>query len=336
MFEKLRRAKHLRDLDERIRKFGWTAICVGAYEAVLTWAYTMGFAETLGQPEMIVFDAPAAVANGLFHRAFEELRSGALTMEDGKAWVVEGDRIGVWRQVHPSRVDADDWLLATVNRREAQTGERRLDVFQLVCADPDGRLPWEGGYDESLRPRQPALYLSAEDYEGLDLTGLDRDGAALADARGWAVMRIDAPLLKWAYTVGLSDTKLPELICFIPSVTVAYNLLADMQARVRSGEIAPVDGFRWQHQGFECCFRQVHESQYLALNAFFVTKMRRERRTGRREAVKAYQIFLPDRAGRYPWDRGCDRTMIDLQPPLFQAFDERQLRRGPLSALMRI
>lgn len=38
-----------------------------------------------------------------------------------------------------------------------------FEAFQLVLSDNDGRLPWDGGYDEDLRPLQPALYLLAGD-----------------------------------------------------------------------------------------------------------------------------------------------------------------------------
>ncbi|HEY0647892.1 hypothetical protein [Phenylobacterium sp.] len=34
-----------------------------------------------------------------------------------------------------------------------------FNAFQLVLSDNDGRMPWDDGYDERLRPLQPALYL---------------------------------------------------------------------------------------------------------------------------------------------------------------------------------
>lgn len=37
-----------------------------------------------------------------------------------------------------------------------ESGE--FEAYQLVLGDADGRLPWEVGYDEHLRPRQRALY----------------------------------------------------------------------------------------------------------------------------------------------------------------------------------
>jgi hypothetical protein len=37
-----------------------------------------------------------------------------------------------------------------------------FEAFQLVLSDPDGRLPWEPGYDERLRHLQRALWEPAE------------------------------------------------------------------------------------------------------------------------------------------------------------------------------
>jgi len=67
---------------------------------------------------------------------------------------------------------------------------------------------------------------------------------------------------------------------------------------------------------------------------FFLAKLRHEQRLGRREAIEAFQLFLPDNEGRYPWDPGC--KVSQSQPPLFEPFHEAQLKRGPLAAVMRI
>ena len=52
-------------LGRRIEEHGWTAVYVGDYSTAPTWTYTIGFDETLGQPEVIVFDIPQDSANAL-------------------------------------------------------------------------------------------------------------------------------------------------------------------------------------------------------------------------------------------------------------------------------
>jgi hypothetical protein len=338
MFGKLWREWHLRDLDTRIQRHGWTAIYVGDYETTPSWVYTLGFDETLGRPELIFFDVPQELANGLLHKAFADLKSGELTLEDGEPWIIEGDRYGVWRKVHPSQIDGPDlWLAAAVNRREKLTGRRaELEAFQLVVADDNARLPWEPGYNERLRMKQPALYLPAQDYGDVQLSPGDREALRVADERGWSIRLVDAPELKWAYTIGLADAGRPEMIAFLHSAHMAANILHETQAYLARGDLVLEDGLRWNDLGLDGCWRRVHESQYLALNVFFLTKLRHERRSGRREAVDAYQFFRPDQEGRYPWEPGCNRVVRDCQPMLFEPHHPDQLRRGPLAALMRM
>lgn len=338
MFGKLRREWHLRDLEKRIQRYGWTAIAVGDYESTPSWVYTLAFDETLGAPELILFDVPLSIANGLLHRAFNDLKSGELVLQDNEPWIIDGDRYGVWRSVHPSQIDGPDlWLAAAVNRREKRTGARvGLEAFQLVLADENARLPWEPEYNERLRMKQPALYLAATDYGEAKLSAQEREALRVADERGWSIMPVDTPLLTWAYTIGLPDQDLPELIAIVPSADGAANMLHEACEHLTRGDLVISDGLRWDGLGFECCWRRVDASQYLALNLFFLAKLRRERRLGRREATPAYQLFLSDDQGRYPWEPGCAKAVRNSQPLLFEPHDPEQLRRGPLAALMRM
>jgi hypothetical protein len=171
MFNSLERAYHRWDTKRRVRRFGWTAIYVGDYQSAPTWAYTVGFHASLGAPEIVVFDVPIASAGGLFHEIYNELKLGKLVLRDHESWRPgESDNPLCWRKVHPSRLyDRDPencWLglaedFATILAPEAGP----ISAFQLVLSDPHGRLPWEPGYDERLRPLQRELYLPAGDTE---------------------------------------------------------------------------------------------------------------------------------------------------------------------------
>jgi hypothetical protein len=158
------RAYHRWDMKRRIRRFGWTGICVGDYESVPTWAYTIGFHASLGAPEIILFDAPMAYANGLFHEVYRQLKSGELTLEDGQPWRMEGlEAPLVWREVHVSRLYDNDpeqpWLGVAEDFAAILAPEKGpITAFQLVLSDPAGHRPWDEGYDETLRPRQRALW----------------------------------------------------------------------------------------------------------------------------------------------------------------------------------
>lgn len=329
---------HARDVDRRIRKHGWTAIYVGDYATAPTWTYTMGLEESLGQPELIIFDIPQSSANAILWTAYEELKSGELVLRDGEPWRPEAwDGRMAWRKVHVSQIESPaGWFtLAAMRRLTVKREMFGLEAFQLVLSDDDKVLPWEPHYNEALRFRQPALYLPLTDYGGEPLSLPEQETLRIADERGWSIMRVFGDL-DWAYTIGLAEVGQPELISFLPTADGAASLLDDALAQIARGDLSLEDGVRWHGPGFECCWRRVHESQYLGLNVFRLAKLRHEKQVGRREAVEAYQAFLPDDAGRYPWEPECRAGVRDCQPLLFEPFKADPPKRGPLATLMRM
>jgi hypothetical protein len=144
----------------RIRRHGFQATYVGAYDDPPAWAYTVGFDETLDHPELVLFDSPRKSAAHTLACFYDEIRAGRMVVEEGADPGASNTRC-VWRKVHPDQLAV--WLPLAIWRRYAVTGQRYgLEAFQLVLSDPDGRLPWEEGYDERLRGLQPALWLSPE------------------------------------------------------------------------------------------------------------------------------------------------------------------------------
>jgi hypothetical protein len=322
MLHQLSRWIHAWNVDRRIRRHGWAGIHVGDYEGGLAWTYSVGFDEALAQHEVIVFDVPKDVANALLWHAFEALKAGNLAFEDGAP--VEALGGAVWRRVHPSQIDNEDaWLGGAARRRERRTGSARgLQAYQIVLPGNDGLMPWDEGYDERLRMKQPALYLPAEDYGGRPTSQLEREALRLVRERGWAIVRIRGEL-NWAYTMGFADAGLPELLCFLPSADGAADLLHDTRGFLERSELVLTDGSKWNGLGVECCWRRVHPSHVQASNVLLLMKQRVERLTGGREFPETYQLFLPDRNGKYPWDHGCDRSVAAVQPMLFEPFHPR-------------
>jgi hypothetical protein len=152
-------ARQMRNVARMVGEHGWVPVPVEAPGGP-SWVYTVGFDETLAHPELIMFDTPYEAAAGEIHSAFEQLRSGELTIEDGMVWAEEGAARCVVRKVHPERISGEGWFsLALHRRRIVKRDYHGLAAYQLVLTDKSGRLPWEAGYDESVRRFQPALYL---------------------------------------------------------------------------------------------------------------------------------------------------------------------------------
>jgi hypothetical protein len=114
------------------------------------------------------------------------------------------------------------------------------------------------------------------------------------------------------------------------------KLLTDVQARLRDGSLVLHEGMKWDDLGFEVCCRRIHETQYLAINWFYLAKQWREERTGQRLAVDAFQLFFPDGAGLYPWEEGCARDICKFQPQLFLPAEEEPRTRRMLAAAGRV
>lgn len=149
----------MRKIAPRVEADGWVIVPFQLpQDPAPRFFYTVGFDETLNQPELIMFDQPAEVAVSEFHTAFEQLQAGELTLEDGMLWSKEGPRRSVARRVHPAEA-AGGWLALAKERRRIVKGDASgLRAFQLVGCDKSGFLPWEPGYDEAVRKWQPALW----------------------------------------------------------------------------------------------------------------------------------------------------------------------------------
>lgn len=160
LFDRLLRWWHEADTARRIRRHGFTIIYVGDYRTAPTWAYTVGFAETLGGPELVVFDVPKLAANDILSHMFHELKAGRLVIADGDE-ALGADKRCIWRRVHTDQLN--EWLTLACLRLQARgANPRDLEAYQLVLSDADDRLPWEDGYEERLRDRQQMLYLPRE------------------------------------------------------------------------------------------------------------------------------------------------------------------------------
>jgi hypothetical protein len=152
LLDSMRLAWHRFDTGRRMRRHGWTAIYVGDYRSAPSWVYTVGFRSGLGQPEIIVFDVPRQGASQLCAAVHEELRTGALTLQEGIEWATASSRC-IWRKVREEH--QPEWLTLAFYPAQVDGG---MDAYQLVLCDGDGRAPWEEGYDERLRRLQPALW----------------------------------------------------------------------------------------------------------------------------------------------------------------------------------
>ena len=159
----LRRHRLIWSLERRVRKWGWTGIFVHDYEhGLVPFAYSMGFREHLGAPEIIMFGMPKHVASQLIGQAYDALKARTMVLKDKANWTLgEGDESWTlaWRAVHPTQVRREHFNIAIWHETRRGAGRQGLEAFQLFAPDRGGKFPWEEGHDTDYTPRQPELYL---------------------------------------------------------------------------------------------------------------------------------------------------------------------------------
>jgi hypothetical protein len=139
--------RQMRPLAKGIQKHGWIAVPVQPPQEDLPgWFYTAGFEETLGHPELIIFDVPADVAAREFHIAFETLKRGGSPFEDGMVLFQDEQAKTVLRSVHPERLAHEGWLTLAQERLPSNDRLRgRLPRLPDRLARPELSAPLGSG-----------------------------------------------------------------------------------------------------------------------------------------------------------------------------------------------
>ena len=122
------------------------------------FAYSVGFVESVGQPEVIVFGLPTQIMAAMINDTLHQCRAG-LQLED---WTVvngllDGHRC-IARAVAPELITPEHfnsalWYLRTT------TGQVLTKAVQLVWPGADdGLFPWDEGCNDEVGYWQPPLY----------------------------------------------------------------------------------------------------------------------------------------------------------------------------------
>ncbi|RYY26853.1 MAG: DUF4262 domain-containing protein [Sphingomonadales bacterium] len=122
-----------------------------------SFAYSVGFPETVGQPEVIVFGLPSDLKGAMINEALRMCRDG-LQLADGAE--IDGLLAGhavIARDVADAFLVPEYFNSALWYARHK--GREPMRAVQLVWPDPeDGLFPWQTGFSELARGWQPELY----------------------------------------------------------------------------------------------------------------------------------------------------------------------------------
>ncbi len=127
------------------------------------FAYSAGFPETAGQPEVIVFGLSTEMMTFMINKTLDQCEAG-LVLSDGVEieGLLRGHKV-IAREV-AARFIIRDYLASAIWYERHQTGRALERVIQLVWPGAlDGLFPWDKGCDQQVRDLQPALYVAGGD-----------------------------------------------------------------------------------------------------------------------------------------------------------------------------
>ncbi|MDC7694430.1 DUF4262 domain-containing protein [Asticcacaulis sp. DXS10W] len=149
-----------RKILRNVNEHGW--FCVSVFDPEdesATFSYSVGFTETLGCPEFIIFGLNSGLMHSMLWEVFRQIRGGKMPADNEKWSNVLTGYECVSRTVHPTNIIRDYlnsamWFWGDPNERGP------LPAFQLVWPGVETRLfPWDKGCSEIVRKAQPPLYL---------------------------------------------------------------------------------------------------------------------------------------------------------------------------------
>lgn len=144
-------AEDLNDYEKKlvamVRERGWQTTSVHGDDEP-SFSYTTGFWWRAQAAEVLVFDFPPDLAHDVFGQMMRELRSGrTFPLAERIPRILAGEDVYLF-PVKPEAIA--EYLLSS----RWFYRYREFPVVQLVWSDK-GRFPWEAGFDENLRGRQP-------------------------------------------------------------------------------------------------------------------------------------------------------------------------------------
>ena len=144
---------------------------------------------------------------------------------------------------------------------------------------------------------------------------------------GWAGASISDHTPSFVYTIGLMQScDHREFIIFGLESGNSHALFSQLYRDIQAGHSYAepgVDNIRLGGDDHRVGFRRVHPTQhelYLGFALGFLSNI------GRMGQLRAMQAFWPDRAGKFPFEVGCDWTVYQLQPRLDIGLSPREVR----------
>jgi hypothetical protein len=152
-------SEYEQQIADNVAEHGWFRTSVICEDPEPSWSYSVGFAETLGASECIIFCLPCKLMHAMLWSVFRQIKAGA-TLSDGERWsgLLQGFDC-VSRPVHPKWIAREHFNAALWYWGDPLKKGRPLTAYQIVWPGAlDGLFPWDPGCSDIVIKSQPALY----------------------------------------------------------------------------------------------------------------------------------------------------------------------------------
>jgi len=147
-----------------IERGGFSTTAVMSTPTTPSWAYTVGFLER-GHPELVVVGLSAESAHGFLSQAWQDTVVDGRPFQPGRehrrvwSWPGCPDLAFVMLDLPELQWELPSDLTSALHTYYRSRGGYPCEpaVRQLVWPDFEGRLPWDDGFDESVRKYQLLL-----------------------------------------------------------------------------------------------------------------------------------------------------------------------------------
>ncbi|MBC8137367.1 MAG: DUF4262 domain-containing protein [Fibrella sp.] len=134
-----------------IETYGWHVVIVPEDDEGAGFAYTVGLTYSYGHAEIILFGLPQDVTHAVLNETGDRAKSGtriaANTYVEGLLEGYDCGFVTVHKTQYREYLGQCRWLY----------GGNEFDALQCVWPDMCGLFPWDEGFPESLRIKQPNL-----------------------------------------------------------------------------------------------------------------------------------------------------------------------------------
>jgi len=141
---------------DHIDKYGLSVIKINATEYLPSFAYSVGLKESLNHPEIICFGLNGQLLHELINDVAKIISDeGKINTNKEYKNIFQNSRA---KFLKIDKRNIEDYFGVAIK----YFGTKEIEGFQLIWTDRNDKFPWENGFEEEFKFKQPLLDRNAE------------------------------------------------------------------------------------------------------------------------------------------------------------------------------